>query len=220
MEFITCKFGHRYDPSITPECPECAMMAGMGGHTVPLIGGNDLGFGGAEEIGKTVPLRRDTVPVNPVAGINWAETSEFMATGPVGGMAEGYSPTMPLNFDQGGINDKASQPVTGWLVCIDGPEKGRDYRIHDEYNYIGRESDADICIAGDPTVSRSKHAIIAYDSQERMFFFAPASGASIVRHNGKAVLNNVELKNGDRIQIGKGTYIFVPLCGENFQWEE
>ena len=48
----------------------------------------------------------------------------------------------------------------------------------------------------------------------------PASGASIVRHNGKAVLNNVELKNGDRIQIGKGTYIFVPLCGENFQWED
>ena len=133
MDFITCRNGHRYDPSITPECPECAMM-GMGGHTVPLIPNNDLGFGGAEEIGKTVPLRRDTVPVNPVAGINWAETSEFMATGPVGGMAEGYSPTMPLNFDKGGINDKASQPVTGWLVCINGPEKGQDYRIHEEYN--------------------------------------------------------------------------------------
>ena len=30
----------------------------------------------------------------------------------------------------------------------------------------------------------------------------------------------MELKNGDRIQIGKGTYIVVPLCGENFQWED
>lgn len=219
MDFITCPFGHRFDPSLSPTCPECAKMGMGGGHTVPLINNNDLGFG-AEEIGKTVPLRRDTVPVNPVAGINWAETSEFMATGPVGGMAEGYSPTMPLNFDKGGINDKASQPVTGWLVCIDGPEKGQDYRIHEEYNYIGRDTESDICLAGDPTVSRTKHAIIAYDGQERMFFFAPASGASIVRHNGKAVLNNVQLKNGDRIQIGKGTFIFVPLCGENFQWED
>ena len=23
---------------------------------------------------------------------------------------------------------------------------------------------------------------------------------------------------GDRLEIGSGTYIFVPLCGEGFQW--
>lgn len=215
--FIECRFGHQYDPSITAECPECAKM---GGRTVPLMNNGEFAFGAAEEIGATVPLRRDTVPVNPVVGINWADTGEYSATGPISGPAESYAPTMPVNYDKGGINDKASQPVTGWLVCIDGPEKGRDYRIHDEYNYIGRDTGMDICIAGDPTVSRSRHAIIAYDSQERIFFFAPSSGASIVRHNGRAVLNNVELKYGDRLQIGKGTFLFVPLCGEMFQWED
>ena len=27
-----------------------------------------------------------------------------------------------------------------------------------------------------------------------------------------------ELKTGDRLEIGEGIYMFVPLCGENFEW--
>ena len=48
--------------------------------------------------------------------------------------------------------------------------------------------------------------------------FAPASGSSLVRRNGKPVLSTTELNSGDRLEIGSGTYIFVPLCGEGFQW--
>lgn len=213
MELITCRNGHRYDPSITPECPECARMGG--GHTVPLDMG---GFGPAEDIGKTMPISRGTVPVNPPAS-HYADPDFTRGSAGGAGRAEEYGATMPINYDRGGINEKAAQPVTGWLVCIEGPEKGKDYRLHEEYNYIGRSSHMDVSIPGDVTVSRENHAIIAYDTQERMFFFAPSSGASIVRHNGKAVLSNVELKYGDRLQIGKGIFLFVPLCGEMFQWE-
>jgi hypothetical protein len=35
MELKRCSKGHSFDPSITPECPECAAQAG---HTVPLVG--------------------------------------------------------------------------------------------------------------------------------------------------------------------------------------
>ena len=35
MEIIRCKNGHSYDPSITPECPECARLKSMEG-TIPL----------------------------------------------------------------------------------------------------------------------------------------------------------------------------------------
>ncbi len=214
MNLKTCPNGHHYDPTITPECPECGNNTI--GHTVPLMGGS---FFSNEDIGKTVPIRRDTVPVNPGA-VQWADPANFGGTSGMSQPAESYNPTMPVNYDRGGINDKAAQPVAGWLVCINGPEKGKDYRIHEEYNYVGRSSKMDICIAGDPTVSRENHAIVAYDNKERMFFFAPLSGASIVRHNGKAVLSNVELKTGDRLEIGKGTFVFVALCGENFQWED
>lgn len=29
-------------------------------------------------------------------------------------------------------------PVTGWLVCIEGPQYGKDYKIHAGKNFIGR----------------------------------------------------------------------------------
>ncbi|MCC8150445.1 MAG: hypothetical protein LIO96_03045 [Lachnospiraceae bacterium] len=60
-------------------------------------------------------------------------------------------------------------PVSGWLVCVDGPAKGCDYRIHGGYNYIGREI-GDICIPGDQKISREKHAVVAYDERDRLFF--------------------------------------------------
>src|SRR5262249_26846325 len=31
-------------------------------------------------------------------------------------------------------------PVVGWLVCVEGPDKGRDFRIHSEKNFIGRSA--------------------------------------------------------------------------------
>ena len=206
MELITCANGHTYDPSISPNCPQCA------GHTVPLAEPSFFG----DDIGKTVPLRRDTVPVTPPVPVQWADPG--VSYGPAASASKNEAVTMPVNYDQGGISEKAELPVTGWLVCVDGPEKGRDYRLHEEYNYIGRSSSMDVSIPGDPTISREKHAIIAYDTQERVFYFAPATGASIVRQNGKAVLNNVELKAWDKLQIGKCTFMFVPLCGEAFQW--
>ena len=34
--------------------------------------------------------------------------------------------------------------VTGWLVCVDGAEKGRDYTLHMGFNRIGRSYQMDI----------------------------------------------------------------------------
>jgi len=214
MVLKTCMNGHRYDPSVTPECPECAMM---NGHTVSLLDSNfDIGsYGPIDDIGRTVPIgSASTTPVNPQPS-SWAPTAAA-SNGPKF-VAEDYNRTMPLNLHTD-FAEKAMRPIAGWLVCIDGPEKGKDYRIHEENNYIGRSEKMDICIRSDDTVSRENHAIIAYDVRERSFFFAPSRGASIVRHNGRAVFNTAELKSGDRIEIGQGTFLFVPLCGEGFQW--
>ena len=78
----------------------------------------------------------------------------------------------------------------------------------------------DVCISGDNTISRENHAILAYDTREKLYYFAPGSGRGIVRLNGRAVLMMTELKPYDRIEIGKSILMFVPLCGEQFSWEE
>lgn len=215
MELRRCKNGHSYDPAISPDCPECAAMAG---HTVPLVGTDmnygpvDFGFGAPmDPIGKTQPIQRDTVPVNPQPS-SWANAEDYKTAG-YG--ADSYNPTMPLNMNSDNL---AVRPVTGWLVCVEGPDKGKDFRLHSDMNYIGRSKNNDVVLATDPTVSRERHAMVAYDNRGKMFFFAPANGSSLVRQNGRPVLSTVELKTGDRLEIGEGTYMFIPLCGENFEW--
>lgn len=211
MELKTCPNGHTYDPSISPTCPICSSESSNIGHTIPLTYTPDAGTGA------TIPLNTwgPTEPVSTPAAQQWADPAVSFGAAP---SEPGYTPTQAVNQSKGGVYAK-SQPLTGWLVCVEGVEKGKDYRIHEEYNYIGRSPKMDICIAGDGAVSWERHAVIAYDSQERMFFFAPAGGGSIIRHNGKAVLNNVELKSGDQLKIGNSTFLFVPFCGENFQWD-
>ena len=61
-------------------------------------------------------------------------------------------------------------PVVGWLLCVDGPEKGRDYRIRSGRNSIGRAENMDICISGDSSISRERHAIIAYDPKKIVLY--------------------------------------------------
>ena len=226
MELKKCKNGHTYDPAITPECPECASLAG---HTVPLVGvsmtppsnwgdpswpatGPTGGWGGADPIGKTQPIERGgTVAVNPTPG-SWADAKDYVTAGVA---SDTYTPTMPV---KNSVEVGAVRPVTGWLVCVEGVEKGKDFRLHSDMNYVGRSKTNDVVLANDPTVSRERHAMIAYDNRGKMFFFAPANGSSLVRQNGRPVLSTVELKAGDRLEIGEGIYLFVPLCGEEFEW--
>lgn len=110
-------------------------------------------------------------------------------------------------------------PVVGWLVCVDGPSRGRDYRIHSDNNFIGSDRKNDICIPDDKTISHVNHAIISYDTKENAYYFAHSEGRAITRLNGKAILTTTQLKAYDELEIGQTKLLFIPFCGELFRWE-
>lgn len=110
-------------------------------------------------------------------------------------------------------------PVVGWLVCVEGPEKGRDYRIRSEKNYIGRGSNMDICISGDETISRENHAMISFNPRNLSFRIAPGNSRGLVYLNGEEVDVPEDLKPYDLIEIGQCKLLFVAFCGEKFQWD-
>jgi hypothetical protein len=110
-------------------------------------------------------------------------------------------------------------PVVGWLVCVSGPEKGRDYRIRSENNFIGRDRSMDICISGDSGISRSKHAAISYDPKYGKTRVLPGGGRGLTYCNEEVVDAPTQLNAFDKIEIGETTLIFVPFCGEQFKWE-
>lgn len=192
-------------------------QANMDCRTEPIPGGM-VGFGGGMD------------PTEPVS--NGMRGFQGTGTPASGGM--------PVNngFDDGGEtqavrmggyhdqtmpvtpgNVRGFLPVTGWLACISGPDKGHDYRIHNGYNNIGRGENMDICIRGDMQISREKHAVVAYDNEEKIFFFGPADGKNIVRVNNKMVMSPVELHAYDILTVGSSKLIFIPLCGEHFDWD-
>ena len=111
------------------------------------------------------------------------------------------------------------RPVVGWLVCVDGPDRGRSYEIHNENNFVGRSSAMDINVEGDPGISRDKPVIITYDSRSRSFFCGFMNGRGVVRLNGTPLLSTTQLKTGDRIEISKTTLMFIPLCSDSFDWD-
>lgn len=185
------------------------------GATEPLYGGGNSFMGGGS-LDSTIPVSPgsggldSTVPVSPGNGF---VAGDFGSGARVETYDDATQPTIT-----GGV--MGFTPVTGWLVCIDGPAKGMDYRIRAGYNYIGRAEHMDICVTGDNRIGHERHAMIAYDQEEKVFFFGPADGKSIVRINDKMVMIPSEIHAYDVITIGSTKLMFVPLCGERFNWNE
>ncbi len=117
--------------------------------------------------------------------------------------------------------DEGVSPVVGWLVCIEGSESGKDYRIRSEKNFIGRSEEMHIHIHGDNAISRRNHAIISYNPKERNFMLIPgAETTGIIYVNQDAIYSPTEITAYDVIEMGKSKFIFIPLCGKHFEWGE
>lgn len=245
MELKKCPEGHYYDASLYSECPTCKEMQNGGGAERTMGGGAGQGHtlplgysGGSSSYGTTAPVSGEvpgaggqnggmyeggsgsaggygaTAPVTGASPLGGTVPLNGGYTAPMTGVSRDEGQTIAVIHQQLGID-----PVVGWLVAVNGAEKGRDYRIHSDNNYIGRSEKMDICIRGDETISRVNHAVIAYDTRERIFYFAPGEGRSINRVNGKATLGTVILNPYDELEIGVTKLIFIPFCGERFEWK-
>jgi hypothetical protein len=128
---------------------------------------------------------------------------------------DNYNDSMPYVGDLEVMN-----PVTGWIICIEGPSKGRDYRVLMEKNFIGRSDGMDIQILGDNSIAKHNHAIIVYDPKKRQTILLPGDAQGLVYVNDEAIYAPVELHGYDVIELGKSKFLFVPLCGEHFEWQD
>lgn len=208
IKMVSCPNGHYYNAAIHKTCPDCARAVQPGvGSFSPTVDPKMASGGGASGFNPTL---------DPHVRQN---SGSIGSTIPAGG-GTGFGPTV-IGGDLGGddASGKSIDPVVGWLVCVEGPCRGKDFRIHAGYNYIGRES-GDIRLEGDNQISRQHHAMIAYDSADHSYYFGPSGGRNLVRVNGKTILNAVDIHNYDVLTIGGGKYLFVALCGSHFGWNE
>jgi hypothetical protein len=205
---IRCPEGHFYDPAKHPACPWCALPADTGGieqktrpaqMPPPLPGG----FAG-QPMPPPPPLGP---PMPPPPGM---------------GPMPSPPPPHPGATVRVGAGAKAgkSEPVVGWLVCLEGPDKGKDFRLHNEKNYIGRAPMNDVVVELDPTVSRERHALVIFDPKKLAFWALPGDASGLVYLNGEIVNAPTQMKGDDVIEIGKTKLVLVPFCGEKYNWTE
>ena len=107
-------------------------------------------------------------------------------------------------------------PVTGWLVCVKGPEKGRDFRLHSGRNFLGRAPNMDISVAGDEQISRENHCTLVYEPKTQAFFLMPDSANTYL--NGENITEAALLKDSDIIKAGASEFMFVPFCRKGREW--
>ena len=111
-------------------------------------------------------------------------------------------------------------PVVGWLVGISGVHFGESFCIGAGMNSIGRSSDNRIVLSRDPSVSREKHALITYEPKHRRFYVKPGDSTGLTYVNDEYISETRMLSARDVIELGNSRFIFVPLCGEDFSWED
>ena len=109
----------------------------------------------------------------------------------------------------------------GWLVVTSGPGRGSSVTLTEGLMQIGRNDDQAIQLDfGDTGISRSNHAVIAYDPEDRKCYLGHGGKANLVRLNGKPVLSTIALSNGDSIRISETSIRFMAFCDDGFDWRD
>lgn len=210
-----CPKGHAYDSSL-PACPFC--LPNQGGGLNPTAPANQYGGGG---LNPTAPANqyRDNLP--PTTPANQYGNNQGSSVGPtvpvqqktvfIGDLSDpsNVTPTSPV--------PKAHvRPVVGWLVCVQGPDIGKDFRLHTHFNHVGRNKDQDVCLS-DPTVS-GEHFTVSYDMQHNHYFADMNKGSTFVYINSYPLGGRTVLKKGDQIKVGNSLLVFIPLEQQDVKW--
>lgn len=111
-----------------------------------------------------------------------------------------------------GTAGAAIEPAVGWLMCTQGPDRGRDFRLVAGANAIGRGDEMAVCLAGDSAVQRQQHAVVEFDAARRFFLLRPGDNRGLVYLNGVELKAATPLRAQDRIELGNSTLVFVPLA--------
>ena len=201
MSIVQCPKGHNYDNEKHAQCPYCS---------------------GSQAIGITVPLDNTGLQEEIPAGAGEGGFPKTMPVSMEPAQGQGPGVTEPYqNVTQGlDINEEGVSAVTGWLVCIEGKKKGKDFRLHGERNFVGRAGSNDVVLNFDDKIYSVANIIISYDDEENEFYIQPGEHQkNNVKLNGKLLLIPETLKDNDIIKLGETKLLFRKFCNSDFCWE-
>lgn len=181
-------FGGKTDEAAAPTCPSCSKEVDPSWQACPYCRAA-LGQGAAAPAAPAPPL-----PNRPGAPPGGGVPNMPVIQG---------DKTMAIDISQ---LSGPKRSVVGWLVCMNGNQKGMDFRIFDGVNTIGAAADCDIVIT-DEYLS-SKHALIRYEEGKYEFRDNDSTNGSFL--NEKKTTKD-ELIDNDTIRLGRTELRFKAL---------
>jgi hypothetical protein len=111
-----------------------------------------------------------------------------------------------------------AEKVAGWLVCVKGPERGRDYRLYVGFNRIGHGIDCEVAVRpGDG--GEAPGCAVVYEDRKNNFFAVPRPDMSATV-DGEELSAPVPLETGAIISAGDSEFEFVAFCRGGRKWTE
>ena len=109
--------------------------------------------------------------------------------------------------------------MTGWLVVLDGPARGRDLRLGVGRTLLGADNAGQPATLSADAPLSARLAQLVYDPAEGSFTLLPGTAQELAYLEGKAVLEPRVLQGGEELRLLEHTLKFVPFCG-TFRWEK
>jgi len=188
--------GNILDPSWGGVCPYCAAATGpttISAPAEPPTRPTPSLAPGAEPYPPTVPVAAPAPAGYPPVG--FPEPVPPQVTVPMG------EPMVPPTEAKTEVLARKPQAI-GWLVVVQGPYPGREFRLQDGTT-IGRSGDNDV-ILDDPSVSR-QHAKVRLEGQT--FILHDLGATNPTKVNGQEI-SKQPLSDGDRVEIGNVVLVF------------
>ncbi len=246
MKLVKCNRGHYYDQDKFASCPHCDNgMQPVSGDSVTVAlssaGSSDVTMAIAAPVGDdAVTVAQYAAPPQPAAPVSSEPVTQKSAYAEdeldvdYSGFQDVMSRAQNMNLTPAADDDNKTisyysqkitapvlkEPVVGWLVCTAGKYFGQSFQLKSGRNFIGRSAQMDVCLDGENSVSRDRHAVIIYEPKERMFIAQPGDSRELFYVNDEVVLDNVVLKPYDVISAGKVNLLMIPCCTKDFAWED
>lgn len=205
MNLLKCSNGHYYDGDAYSSCPHCKGQGAADNPTVAL----DIPAAGGGEVTVAMPSN-DEGPT---------------LSGALNTVRDGFGTVLPSD-DQKTVSFFSESPVlaekdpvVGWMVCVKGNLYGQDFRLKTGRNFIGRGDGMDVCLKGEKTVSRDRHAILIYEPKQNLFLAQPGETKELIYLNGSVVLTPTIMKKNDVLQVGDISLMLIPCCDDVYRWQ-
>jgi hypothetical protein len=100
------------------------------------------------------------------------------------------------------LSDRPRGQLAGWLVVMDGEQKGEDFRIREGQNSIGSGPESDIVLK-DPAIS-GKHAMLRCRDRRFLLTDLDSSNGTFL-NDGPDSISMEELHENDLVRLGTTT---------------